>query len=266
MIAEPYIQVKTGTISWKFAHPDGLLYEMSPRYDSCDLLCSLSEWWTPYADFEREKLVQFSEKRSPSNDGGNSNYVIWSIEVDEWIGYRLWKYDSRSLIDYTGTSFGEDSESSRLLKRAEFLKAVCEKERVEWLPIDANLSEELQREEPKPECGYGRKRSMKQRGENGEWVTVEIQQNHCSAPRPEKCYCPVGYDLRDRIAKEKAKKFADCLMEPKKSEKCNCICHGAIAGDKSCAVQCAYCCPRDYYTKEEVDLLIAKNILTYQSK
>jgi len=119
--------------------------------------------------------------------------------------------------------------------------------------MNAPLEAHVCREESKPECGYGKKRSIKQRGENGEWVTVEIQQTYCSAPRPEKCYCPVGYDLRGRIAKEKAKKFSDCLMEPKEPEKCDCFCHGAIVGDKSCAVQCAHCCPRDYYTKHEIN-------------
>ena len=41
-------------------------------------------------------------------------------------------YDSFQLIGYQ--DHFEDTESSRLLKRAEFLKAVCEKEGVEWLP------------------------------------------------------------------------------------------------------------------------------------
>jgi len=42
---------------------------------------------------------------------------------------------------YCAVSEDKDSESNRLLKRAEFLKAVCDKEGVEWLPSPKRFHE-----------------------------------------------------------------------------------------------------------------------------
>ena len=76
--------------------------------------------WKPFCDFEREKLIQ----------------VCMRLWLDREKGFRIGDQSrgSRELIGYSGKDYLNDSESSRLLKRAEFLKAVCEKEGVEWLP------------------------------------------------------------------------------------------------------------------------------------
>ncbi len=108
MIAEPYICIKgpkSGNIRW-------VNYENDPGKD-----------WQPYADFERVKL-----KELHTGMIGFDWVSGYSLHVDEF------RYESKQFIGYSSHDFAKDSESYRLLKRAEFLKAVCEKEGVEWLP------------------------------------------------------------------------------------------------------------------------------------
>src|SRR5579863_1443124 len=115
MIANPFICTKgprVGSIIWIPCSPDG-----KQSYDA-----AFEKDWKPYADFEREKLKQIARHRESASFPDISH------------GYHLLGYYADDLIGYTESDFSNDSESSRLLKRAEFLKAVCEKEGVEWLP------------------------------------------------------------------------------------------------------------------------------------
>lgn len=117
MIAEPYIckeaviSANHGEIKW-FHEADECLLEKI--------------FWQPYADFEREKLKELHA------DGiGVSCIGSYELSIRVATGKTV-TYNSCDLIDYHEVF--EDSESSRLLKRAEFLRAVCEKEGVEWPP------------------------------------------------------------------------------------------------------------------------------------
>lgn len=106
MIAEPYIHLKTGVFGWA---------ECGDKQDE----------WRPYADFEREKLeVLDAEMGHVGLSGSNGYFIRVTLKAT---------YFSDDLIGYCGCDFKRDPESNRLLKRAEFLKAVCEKEGVEWL-------------------------------------------------------------------------------------------------------------------------------------
>jgi hypothetical protein len=123
MIAEPYICTKgptAGEIWWW--NSDGQCV-----YEGC-IDKKVEECWVPYAAFEREKL-----RGLESVDGidvGAAGYRIYLLGVDRGPVF------SEDVTAYTQERFDADSESDRLLKRAEFLKAVCEKEGVEWLPQD----------------------------------------------------------------------------------------------------------------------------------
>lgn len=139
MIAEPYICLegpKAGSIEWidnpmSKCHgrvlPDGkltLLRGMTP--------------WQPYTDFEREKLKQLGRKGKTSRlyAPGDSCQDGW-----QWTTGYGDSHMSGELIGYASEDYFAGSESSRLLKRAEFLKAVCEKEGVEWLSaVDHRIS------------------------------------------------------------------------------------------------------------------------------
>jgi hypothetical protein len=114
MIAEPYINTAgpcAGYINWYKPGEPTYIYSM------------------PYADFEREKLKQLAEKKFPRYPSES----YWGIPLGG-DGYRLSENHSINVIGYSATMWERDTESNRLLKRAEFLKAVCEKEGVEWLP------------------------------------------------------------------------------------------------------------------------------------
>lgn len=93
--------------------------------------------WQPYADFEREKLHKMEDCGGVIRVGGRFGY---SLLVTNFKDKEI-DYHSSHLISYSGTDYLKDSESSRLLKRAEFLKAVCEKEGVGWLPIEIEKTE-----------------------------------------------------------------------------------------------------------------------------
>src|SRR5947207_3174168 len=107
MIAEPYIHLKTGVIGWA----------------ECD---EKQADWQFYADFEREKLAALCNGQALRLDG------CWGYRLNvPKIGKVIYpgqdhetRYDSRELIGYAYLEWLEDTESSRLLKRAEFLKAV----------------------------------------------------------------------------------------------------------------------------------------------
>jgi|CXWL01.1.fsa_nt_gi hypothetical protein len=121
MIAEPYIAIKgprAGEIGW-FDDSDGFN-------------CSSEEPWQPYADFEREKLTGLCDKNCDMMAVGLSLRMGYFLGFDDDSGMHE-IISSDELIDYCGCKYLKDSESSRLLKRAEFLKAVCEKENVPWL-------------------------------------------------------------------------------------------------------------------------------------
>ena len=141
MIAEPYICIKgtcPGEILWQEVQV--LTSPTSPR--ELKITLSLPGEWQPYADFEREKLRAlrcFPNNLVPSSSG-------YHLAVPcAFKGMKITKskhYGSNDLVGFHLTDYCDASESSRLLKRAEFLKAVCEKEGVEWLP----------KEEPKEKC------------------------------------------------------------------------------------------------------------------
>ncbi len=132
MIAEPYIctrgpragEIESGWMRIAAARPE----TFEERSDGAVGLRLLSDEWVRYADFEREKLSALGAKHFhvPVTDTGPVFFLTpknrnRTYRADELIGYTIHQYEI-------------DSESSRLLKRAEFLKAVCEKEGVEWLP------------------------------------------------------------------------------------------------------------------------------------
>lgn len=97
-----------------------------------------TDMWQLYADFEREKLKEL---------GGTEFRFWWSIPKrnkklcpDSRTPAYFWESGdyrgtwNSNIISYSADDYMADSESSRLLKRAEFLKAVCQREGVEWLP------------------------------------------------------------------------------------------------------------------------------------
>ena len=103
MISEPYINRQTGEIEW---HSD----DYKHHYD---------DNWIPYADHERDVLKRLGHRYIEMRCG--------------WGYYLTEQLSSHTLIGYAMNNWEDDTESGRLLKRAEFLKAVCEKENVEWL-------------------------------------------------------------------------------------------------------------------------------------
>lgn len=117
MIAEPYICVRgprAGEIHWLFALEANTSFGEESKRNR--------EEWQRYSDFEREKLDQWS-----------------LVFVRAWTrGYELPTpdrlYVSTEVIGYSADDYSHDTESGRLLKRAEFLKAVCEREGVQFLP------------------------------------------------------------------------------------------------------------------------------------
>lgn len=140
MIAEPYICTKgsdTGQIHW---------YTQVPAYG-----------WIPYANFERRKLKELDNVKtaycgfqgitisckdcywvllSRKDCADNKCTFPWQTIKGDRAGEKqhCHHYGSADLIGYKPSDYDKDSESSRLLKRAEFLKAVCEKEGIPWLP------------------------------------------------------------------------------------------------------------------------------------
>lgn len=173
MIAEPYIYShgpKAGTIEWS---SNGFCLT-GPR-----------DQWQSYTDFEREKLKELGMLFIMTGCGITS----WSL-----FGYADGKgFDCKHAdIRYTRHQYDADSESGRLLKRAEFLKAVCEKEGVEWLPS------EVKQWEPTKE----QQRLMAQDYEDIEQM-LTYHREKCTDPD---CSCKP----KDKPAPcERAKRFSD---------------------------------------------------------
>lgn len=118
MIAEPYICTNRGNPCY------GNIHWLRDDYPS-------GGDWQPYADFEREKLKRLGKRGKTSHiyapgDGGQDGWQ-WTTGYGD-------SHFSGNLIGYDAKQYFADTESSRLLKRAEFLKAVCEKECIPWLP------------------------------------------------------------------------------------------------------------------------------------
>jgi hypothetical protein len=125
MICEPYICTKgprAGEIEW-------MDVRWTEEQDAGGKISGIT--WIPYADFEREKVRILSigsiRTLEYSVEGCRTRYAY---VIDNGSGHR---HESFDLIGYGWDDYMEGSESSRLLKRAEFLKAVCEKEGIEWL-------------------------------------------------------------------------------------------------------------------------------------
>ena len=122
MIAEPYICIKgpkAGEIEW--FDKDNIGYDPTDRV--------LSEEWQRYAGFEREKLRELGYRHIVVKHGG-----YWCEDrYTDGMSIRH-SPSSQDLIHYGLVDFFSDTESNRLLKRAEFLQEVCEKGGVEWLP------------------------------------------------------------------------------------------------------------------------------------
>lgn len=122
MIAEPYICIRgdnLGMIRWFFVESDKI----------SDVYYCKADNWQKYAEFEREKLIDLGMVYRIMNNGESAFSLYKEFSA-------ISKYDSDCIIDYKFQDYAYDSESSRFLKRAEFLKAVCEKEGVEWLPAE----------------------------------------------------------------------------------------------------------------------------------
>lgn len=151
VIAEPYICIHgkhKGEIQWFVDN-----YYVHSIYNGEDM-----SNWKPYADFEREKLRELGSVRS-----AYCNFYGISVSCQDCYFVLLerldcedkrckfpWQtlhgdrqgekshchhYSSACLIDYHPSDYDSDSESNRLLNRAKFLKAVCEKEGIEWIPL-----------------------------------------------------------------------------------------------------------------------------------
>jgi hypothetical protein len=180
MIAEPYICIKgfnAGFIEWS---KDGRMVN-----DNGD---NLTGQWIPYADFEREKLKELS--RHDTREPQYSEWKLFSGPHSDKGAFKICHTMSEfpcartcagsgELIGYTGEHFKADSESNRLLKRAEFLKAVCEKEGVEWLPTE--------KPEECCECENGKVKYWHKTEKDVHWLTD--CPCDCHKPAPQTCEC-----------------------------------------------------------------------------
>lgn len=147
-IAEPWICVEgesLGAVCWS----------ITPDWDGISKINGSK--WQRYADFEREKLrdLQKAIRAEECFIEINGNTFLFSCFYKNGDGTHC---DSEYLIDYD--DYLEDTESNRLLKRAEFLKAVCEKEGVEWLPECEHVYPALRKQEC-VQCGKPKETDMK---------------------------------------------------------------------------------------------------------
>jgi hypothetical protein len=192
--------------------------------------------WKEYADFEREKL---QELRS-----------IGPIYLDNEVCYKVFLhtndsggpvYSSGPLIGYKAGHWYDDSESNRLLKRAEFLKAVCEKEGVEWLQTSDGSKEDNR-------CGKCR--------------TDGQAESICQPKKAERCtYCRTilcGSNYEGRDCKCHCHK-KNCPLEVEPEELvlhpgCDCQLRRTNEDIQHCT-KCGkkWLPERDYYTKAEVE-------------
>ncbi len=133
MICNPFIHTTTGEIEW---FPDYVHNVANSIYGKTP--------YVSYADFEREKLKelangegrdwQYSEDCLSIHPYGTKGGAFQISRTQMEKPWNLEWLNSYDLTDYAGDDYCLASESQRLLARAEFLKAVCEKEGVEWLP------------------------------------------------------------------------------------------------------------------------------------
>ena len=216
MVANPYINTGTGEIEW-FVETNGgqhknILQSMNGSVHSKEL-------WSEYADFEREKLKELGKKRTEKcwlYSSLSDTYIVgWNT-----IGAPV--YLANFLIDYSMEDYRSDSESNRLLKRVKFLKAVCEKEGVEWLPAGekprANTLREL----------IGGKKSIDKEGKEMKAINEE---NH-----------RIYNEIEDRESEAITKGLDDLYGVNEEKE-------------FPSTERCPHCkkCSRDYFTKEEID-------------
>jgi len=132
MISEPYICIKgerAGEIEWFATHEliNGASHPLATWWENTNT----GESWQSYADFEREKLKELGGGQIIKQDGMYGYSIAKPFRGFPKIPEEHY-WHSFEIIGYREMS--SDSESSRLLKRAEFLKAVCEVEEVPWLP------------------------------------------------------------------------------------------------------------------------------------
>jgi hypothetical protein len=125
MVCDPYICIKgqrAGEIEWEEVCIPSLgngLDKPTPY----PIAYREGGEWIPYADFEREKLMEL---------GGAISLDLVAGFVFSREGLQV--TNSIYTFGYPYRDYKSDSESSRLLKRAEFLREVCRRENVEWLP------------------------------------------------------------------------------------------------------------------------------------
>ncbi len=120
MIAEPYICTRGPEI--------GQIHWLRPATTPSELDTGM---WQPYADFEREICAKLECYPNHIRQTTLGYHIMFTRSLQ---GKKQAFYNSHELLDYSAVDYSMDTESGRLLKRAEFLKAVCEKEGVEWLP------------------------------------------------------------------------------------------------------------------------------------
>lgn len=174
MRADPYINKQTGEIQW-FEMWEGKY----PQRMIGGFRFNISGKWQPYADFEREKLKELGDAWIEIKDGGFKFMKQYQIARCGYI------YESAVLTDYGIDEYCGDSESGRLLKRAEFLKAVCEKEGVEFLPKEKCCHKTW------GECGLclGFLPSECGCSCHKKNIITESKCGHCTMGDPEKCVC-----------------------------------------------------------------------------
>jgi hypothetical protein len=187
MIAEPYICAEgpdAGEICW---------------YNTAEVLHFKYDW-QPYADFEREKLTQLGDEGCDMDHVGVSGTLGYFLHFTDVDGKET-TYSSRRLCKFSGECYKQKRESDRLLMRAAFLKAVCEKEGVAWLP-------------EQPEGGYilppnmpeaDRKRVIK------ELSKVVTRKCDCHLYPYQVCDVCQGTDRPRRISREEAMRL-DCQL------------------------------------------------------
>lgn len=236
MIAEPYICIKgpgMGDIRWMFRNADGRLWMMVAGYNQPSIVTD-SGVWVRFDIFEREKLKEVCKAEigiSITAKGYTIDYLPICVG-------KIIMYNSRELTGYADTDLYRDSESNRLLKRAEFLKAVCEKEGVEFLPKNCGSQCIL------TGSGYCE--------EHG--VIRNPHSDDCKCHKPEQEEEPasrqIGYYESHGCGCHSYKCAKHC--QPKE-EKCCCPnCGRSMDADHSCSPAQPIAKPaRDYYTKAE---------------
>lgn len=222
MLYEPYICVESG-----YNFKAGELHSFDPEKQDAVNNSPLRKGearFVKYADFERGKLRELANLKLP--DGG---FFKPRIEYHDCFGFVInhvehgTYHKSCDLICYPTADYEHDTESDRLLKRAEFLKAVCERENVEWLPDVQKMH--ITSEEPKSSPDRFHELTPEERQEGREKVEEAIK-GDCEPVASHSPGCNAFHGL-------------PCWY----GNRCPCSCHPKPE--------------RDYYTKDEVGDLIA---------